>query len=346
MQGRGAALPPIGVALDGDLAHRLDGLLAIALFNGLFARGESRLIALSLSRPSLRGAQLVEVVSAFYTPRPREGVGMVGMPEGPMTAMSDPPAAAILDREGPEGPLYEVRVKSLIDTADNAVLIRNMLLAQHDGNAAIVLAGPATGLVRLMKLYGARPQIEAKVARLVLAVGAFGADAAPDPAVAADVAAARTLLEEWPTPIVAVGREVGEAVAYPAASFERDFAWAPAHPLVDAYRAAGEPGRDVPATTLAAVLHAVHPGAGHFDLSPPGEIAVAANGRTTFTAGGGGRHRHLIVNPARRDEVVRLWTELVAAPPAPRGRRGGPPTAANQPPQPPVPPTRPPAAAP
>src|SRR5690606_40987157 len=76
-----------------------------------------------------------------------------------------------------------------------------------------------------------------------------------------------------------------EAVAYPAASFERDFAWAPAHPLVDAYRAAGEPGRDVPATTLAAVLHAVHPGAGHFDLSPPRseERRVGKGGRSGWS---------------------------------------------------------------
>ena len=39
------------------------------------------------------------------------------------------------------------------------MLIRNLLLAQHDGNAAIVLAGPATGVVRMLDLYRSGPQI-------------------------------------------------------------------------------------------------------------------------------------------------------------------------------------------
>ena len=55
------------------------------------------------------------------------------------------------------------------------VLIRNLLLAQHDGNAAIVLAGPATGVVRLLGLYRSGPQIAAKCKQLVVAAGSFPA---------------------------------------------------------------------------------------------------------------------------------------------------------------------------
>ncbi len=59
----------------------------------------------------------------------------------------------------------------------------------------------------------------------------------PSPAIKSDIAAARKLFAEWPTPVVAVGSEVGDALPYPGASIEKDFAWSPAHPVVDAYRA-------------------------------------------------------------------------------------------------------------
>src|SRR6185369_6006520 len=100
--------------------------------------------------------------------------------------------------------------------------------------------------------------IASKVRYLVSAIGNYGGGAA-DPQVLADLPAARKLFAEWPSPIVAAGTEIGTALAFPAASLEKDFAWAPAHPLVDAYRAAGKMPYDAPGTALAAALYAVRP---------------------------------------------------------------------------------------
>jgi purine nucleosidase len=345
MQGRGAVRPPLGIALEADLGHRIDAVLAVAMLNGLNAKGESRTIALCLSRPSIEAAQLADVVAGFYTPRPVGGSSMIGMPEGPLTS-SPPPLAAIMARTGPEGrPVHTSNIQSVLDTADNAVHIRNVLLAQFDGNAAIVLAGPATGIARLLTLYGARPQIEAKAARLVMAIGAFGPGAAVDPDVRADVESLRTVLADWPTPIVMVGREVGEAVPYPGAAIDTGLAWAPVHPVADAYRAFAPMPYDAPASALAATLHAVHPELPLFRLSEPGTISVADDGRTSFAPTAGGRHRYLIAEPAQKARVESLYTELVSARPVPRpGRRGGPPPPApqQQAPRPQVPPVAPP----
>jgi hypothetical protein len=347
-RGRGGALPPVGIAFEGDLSNRIDAVLAIAMLNGLQARNEARRIALSVSRTSIRAAKLADIVGGFYSGRPVGGSTMVGMPEhGPS---DDAPAiAALLDRKAPDGePLYTSNIERVLDTADNAVLIRNLLLAQNDGNAAIVLAGPATGLVRLMDLFGARPQIEAKCARLVVALGAYPSGAA-DPSIRHDIEAARRLFAEWPTPIVAVGTEVADAVPYPGASIERDFAWSPAHPVADAYRAYKAMPYDAPASALAAVLYAARPDDAPLTLSGTGMVTVGADGRTTFKAGTGGRHRYVTVDAAQKAELLKAYIELVSAPPAPRpGRRGGPPPAQQQqqqqqqrPPQ--VPPIAPPA---
>jgi hypothetical protein len=329
--GRGPVRPPIGIALDGDFGNRIDAVLAVAMLNGLTAKTEARRISISVSRPSLVGAQLADVVTGFYRPPPigRGGggvgaisEGMVGMPEGPGAADDKPAIAPLLSKKAADGtPLYASTIAGLVNTAESAVLIRNLLLAQHDGNGSIVLAGPATGVVRLLDLYRSGPQITAKCKQLVVAAGAFPAGPA-EPTIARDVAAARKLFAEWPTPIVAVGSEVGAALPYPGASIDKDFAWAPVHPVVDAYRAFKPMPYDAPAAALAATLYAVAPEAGYFKLSEPGTISVLDDGRTRFAAAADGKHRYLIVDPARKDEVISLYTSLVSAPPAPRPGRG------------------------
>jgi hypothetical protein len=209
----------------------------------------------------------------------------------------------------------------LINTAESGVLIRNLLLAQHDGNAAIVLAGPATGVVRILGLYRSGPQITAKCKHLVVAAGSFPAGP-PEASIKNDVAAARRLFAEWPTPIVAVGSEVGDALPYPGSSIDKDFAWSPVHPIVDAYRAFKPMPYDAPASALAAVLYAVHPDEGYFKLSDPGTISVLDDGRTRFAPGADGKHRYLIVDPASKDRITTLYTTMVSAAPAPRPARG------------------------
>jgi hypothetical protein len=329
--GRGPVRPPIGVALDGDFGNRLDAMMAVAMLNGFTAKTEARRISLSVSRPSLTSAKVADVVSGFYRPRPVGGPGggigaitegMIGMPEGSSGSDDNAALGALLTKTSADGaPLYTSPIAGLVNTAESAILIRNLLLAQHDGNAAIVLAGPATGVVRILGLYRSGPQVTAKCKVLVVAAGSFPAGQ-PEASLKADVAAAKKLFAEWPTPIVAVGTEVGEALPYPGASIEKDFSWAPAHPLVDAYRAFKPMPYDAPASALAAVLYAVHPDEGYFKLSDPGTISVLDDGRTRFTPAAEGKHRYLIVDPAQKERIVSLYTAMVSAPPAPRPARG------------------------
>src|SRR5262245_17295061 len=112
--GRGTVKPPMGIAFDGDLGNRIDAVLAVAMLNGFAAKGEARRITLSISRPSLKAAQVADVISGFYAGRvitPTGGVGqnpegMIGMPETG-TPDDSPVLAAILSKKGPDGtPVY------------------------------------------------------------------------------------------------------------------------------------------------------------------------------------------------------------------------------------------------
>ncbi|MEY2935322.1 MAG: hypothetical protein RL033_6071 [Pseudomonadota bacterium] len=329
--------PSLGVALDLDLQSRPDALLAVAMLNGLTARGEAERIGVNLSRPSLASARLADVIVDFYSTLPlNAGFSPIGMPDGSPPVPDAPALAAVLARKNADGSsVYTSSIQRLVDTAESAVLLRNLLLGQPDGNATIVLAGPATGLVRLLDLHGARALLATKVKQLVLAAGAFPGSSIPgggaEPSVASDVPAARRLLAEWPTPVLAVGAEVGEALRYPGARLVDGLSWSAAHPIVDAYRAlrSGPQAvpQDSPTTALAALLAAVQPDAGYFQRSEPGMIAVLDDGRTRFTPSASGRHRYLIADPAQKERLLATYVSLVSAQPVPRPARFKPPPA-------------------
>ena len=124
-----------------------------------------------------------------------------------------------------------------------------------------------------------------------------------------DVAAARRLFAEWPTPIVAVGSEVGDALPYPGASIEKDFAWSPVHPVVDAYRAVQADALRRAGVRAGRGALCRAPDDGYFKLSDPGTISVLDDGRTRFTPAADGKHRYLIVDPAQKERVTSLYTD-------------------------------------
>lgn len=187
-------------------------------------------------------------------------------------------------------------------------LIRNTLTAQQDQDSVAVLTGPATNLAAVLDLHGAKDLIARKV-RLLSVV---------EPGIQADIPAARKLFAEWPTPVVAVGEEIGEAIRYPASSIGKDFAWTADHPVVDAYLAFQPMPYDAPAAAMAAVLCAVRPKEGYFQLSAPGELQVSAEGRVRFVPSPQGKHRRLIPDPAQKDRIIQAYTEIASAKPSQR----------------------------
>jgi hypothetical protein len=115
-----------------------------------------------------------------------------------------------------------------------------------------------------------------------------------------------------------VGAELGEALLLPAKVVEGMLTAAPAQPVAAAYAALGQMPYDTPTTALAALLYAVHPDSGDYQLSVPGTLSVLGDGRTRFTPRADGTRRYLIANPERAPRLLEQYTALVSAPPAPR----------------------------
>src|ERR1019366_3921883 len=292
MQFPGPAKPPVGIVFDSAM-HRIDEVLALAMLHGFDGKEQARIAAIAVSSGDLKAAQFCDTVRLFYASATTGPAAMFmhGMPIG--LADGKPAAESPIFNKMFGKPGYATAIKSINDTADVATLIRNALMAQYDQNAAVVLSGPATELAKLLDMYGVKDWIARKVRLLCVA----------ETGIQADAAAARKVIAEWPTPIVTVGREIGEALPFPGDSIERDFAWSSGHPVVDAYRAYQTMPYDAPSWAMAAMLYAVRPNDGYFKLS------------------GGGVRRALILDPEQKERITRTYIEMASAKPVPRKPR-------------------------
>jgi hypothetical protein len=278
---RTAAAVVFDSSLDG-IAH----VLALAMAAGLHSKQEIRLTSLSIGRNNLKAASFCDLIARFYGPS-----FSIGMSEKGTAETSLPPMmTTVLSKQTSEGkPAYARTVERFIDTADPLALIRNALTAQQDQNTVVVLAGSPVNLLGLLELPNSRQLIQQKVRTLVIAGGSDS-----------------KLIDEWPSPIVIGGDEVGQAAPFPATSIEQDFAWATNHPLVDAYRAAGTMPYDAPSTPMAALLYAAHPNQNYFAVT------------------GTGKQQKLTLDPMQKDRVIQAYRQvLTAKPPEPRRGRGG-----------------------
>jgi inosine-uridine nucleoside N-ribohydrolase len=228
--------------------------------------------------------------------------------------------APFLKKKADGTPAYLNKVPTPIETGDPNTLFRNYLQSQYDQNAFFVLAGPATNLAAALQFRGMKDLIAARIRYLVIAGGAFPAGPA-ETHIKADIAAAKMLFAEWPTPIIMAGSEIGTAIEFPGASIDKEFAAAvPDNPIADAYRAWKPMPYNAPSWAMAASLYAGRPKEGYFKLSEPGSITVHDDGRTSHAPAASGKHQYLIADPTQQAKVVQAYVDLASAKPVPPQR--------------------------
>ena len=208
---------------------------------------------------------------------------------------------------------YPRRLATGAEAPEAVALLRRVLAAEKDGSVVMVQVGFSTNLARLLDSAADVDLIKRKVKLLSVMAGNFVQPKA-EFNVQKDAASARKLFEQWPTPIVASGFEIGEKLLFPAARIEHDFAWAEDHPVVDAYRNYKKMPYDRQTWDLTAVLYGVRPAGDYFTLSPPGKISSDAEGRTQFMADPAGRHRYLVLNEAQRARTLETMILLASEP--------------------------------
>jgi len=305
----GLAQPP-GVIFDTDMGNDVDDALALAMLHALESRGECRLLAVTITKDNPWSAVYVDLVNTFYG-RARVPVGMV---KGGVTPEDSAMIRRPSERRRADGTLvYPRRLASGAEAPEAVALLRRVLAAEPDGSVVMIQVGFSTNLARLLDTPQDIELVKRKVKLLAVMAGNF-VEPKPEFNVQKDTASAKKLFARWPTEIVASGFEIGEKLLFPAARIEHDFAWVPDHPVAEAYRDYKPMPYDRPTWDLTAVLYAVRPGGGYFEVSGPGTITSDDAGRTQFQPDAAGRQRHLVLREAQRARTLETMVLLASQP--------------------------------
>lgn len=303
---------PVPLIFDTDLGNDCDDVLAMGMVHSLQSRGECELLAVTITKDNELAAPFADVVNTFYG----RGDIPIGVCRSGVT--SDPGKYNVLAEQSES---YPHDLKSGKDAPDAVAVLRRALASQDDGSVVIAQVGFSTNLANLL---GSEPddisplsglELVSKKARLLsIMAGAFTRDH-KEYNVTNDIASAKTLCRDWPTPIVWSGFEIGESLAYPHESILQDYNYVSNHPLAEAYILYNPPPHDRPTWDLTSVLYAVRPERGYFDVSPRGRVSVADDGQTTFVDDVDGRDRYLIVRDEQKGRTLEALVQLSSQPP-------------------------------
>jgi inosine-uridine nucleoside N-ribohydrolase len=315
---------PVRLIYDTDMGNDIDDAVALAMIHSLQKRGACDLLAVTITKDHPKAAAFVDAMNTFY-----------GYPDVPVGVVRDGAKQddhggkfnLLADAKNPDGSLrYPHDLRDGAKAPEAVDLIRQTLAAQPDQSVTLAQVGFFTNLARLLDSkpdqhspLNGRELIAKKVRLLSIMAGAFQTvkwdTRYLEYNVRLDIPAAQKLAREWPSPIVWSGFEIGFACTYPHESIERDFNDVPHHPVKEAYYLYNPPPHDRPNWDPTAVLHAIYPDRGYFELSPPGSVTVDDDAATVFRPGKNdkGRDRFLVLNETllarTREAIVQLTTE-------------------------------------
>jgi len=303
-----AAPAPVRLIFDTDIGNDVDDTMAMAIIHALQSRGECQLLGGTITKDNPYAAPMVDLLNTFYG-RPEIPIGMVRQGVTPEDGKY---LRQIVTAKDGQWPRYPHKLTDGSKAPEAVGLLRKLLADQPDGSVVLVQVGFSTNLARLLDSpadavspLAGRQLAQRKVRLLSTMAGAFGPamKGRKEYNIIRDLPAAKKLFAEWPTPIVASGWEIGNAIKQSARSMREDYRWSSRHPLVEAYGYYRGLDKDQPTYDLTSVVYAVRPDRGYFDLSEPGRIAVEEDQTTSFRPDPKGQHRYLIANP---EQVARV----------------------------------------
>jgi len=303
---------PVAVILDTDMGNDIDDALALVMLHSLQDAGECEILGITLSKDNPWAAVYTEQVNRFC-----------GHPQIPIGVIRDGPTRD-------EGKFIRRIAESFgaglpsKEPEDAVGLLRRLLSSRADHSVVLITIGFLTNLSRLLD---SQPDevspmdglelLSRKVDHVCSMAGNFGpgktigSDSGnPEYNIRTDIPSACNFFGRFPGPVTFSGFEVGASILFPGSFIEEALMKNPRNPVASAYAAYLPMPYDRPGWDQTAVLQAVRPGCGYFDLSAPGQASVDLSGRTTFVPNPNGRHRHLILQekdiPLIRQDMLAL----------------------------------------
>lgn len=204
---------PARIIFDTDMADDCDDAGALAVLHALADRGEAEILAIVTNRkdPSNASAAACAVIGGYYG-RPGIPVGTDKDGGKPQGRTPSPYAPALRDE-------FPHQAKPDDQMPDALGVLRLALATAADGSVTYCSVGALSNLEDLLRSEGdgispqpGRDLIRNKVKQTVIMGGGFPRTANPETNIKVDAAAAVTVVNEWPGPILWQGYEVGAAI--------------------------------------------------------------------------------------------------------------------------------------
>jgi len=199
---------PVKIIFDSDMGPDYDDVGAIAIMHALADSGYADILAAIASNKYEGVASVMNVFNTYYN---RPGIP-IGVPKGEAVNSKDPQhwTDTILAK-------YPHKIKKNSQVPDAVKLYRKILSSQPDNSVTIVTVGFVTNLAGLLetkpdkysKLNG-KELIAKKVKQLVSMAGGFPSGREFN--VFSDSLASKKVFNEWPTPVLFDGFEIGVQV--------------------------------------------------------------------------------------------------------------------------------------
>lgn len=292
------------IILDTDVVFDSGDPAAIAFLHGLADRGEAEILAMTVVSSHPYGAGCADAINRYY--------GRAEIPLGQLKNKQIENHSGYAEQIAKK---YPNRYADGLDHVPDAVAIfREALAKQPDGSVIVVGIGPFSNLENFLKSppdkfspLNGRDLIVKKVKLLSQMAGAFG----PVPKekvvpgvfaefnVLQDPAAAHYVAENWPTPIVFSGYEIGAGIWTGGGITEG--------PVHDAIHYNGEKTR--PTWDQTSILCAVRGAQDFWNLSPNGIVKFHPDATNAWKPDLKGRHRYLIQKTSP-DQIGKLISSI------------------------------------
>ena len=296
--------PATGILFETDMGNDVDDVIALDLVLKECEKTGAQLLGVGTHRPGPTDAPYVDMFLTWY-----------GYPEIPIAesqvldtvlhAVPDYTAAVVPLADGDGKPLF---ARSHQAYEEPVAMHRRLLAGRPDGSVVFLSTGFATELARLLESgpdgispLSGRELVARKVKYLSIMCGSTRDDYS-EFNVKNDIPAMRKVFSDWPTPVYVTPFEIGIISRYPAKVIEEDFSWAPAHPLVEAYKRYLPMPYDRPVWDVLAAAFIFHPEM--FSVGPAGEFVIDEEGCSRFVPKEGGSHYVLELSKEQADALV------------------------------------------
>ena len=307
---------PIPIIFDTDMGNDIDDAQALAVIHALESRSECKLLAVTVTKDNPYAAAYVDLLNTFYG----RGDIPIGTVRNGMTLESGNYIEKVATAKDDGRQRYPHDLTSGADAPEATGLLRKTLAAAKDGSVVVIQVGFSTNLARLLDSkpdeyspLDGKSLVKKKVRLLSIMAGVFDpqrmAKRDKEYNIYIDIPTAKKVVEQWPTPIVISGHEIGQAICYPVASILNDYGYVEHHPVREAYELYLKMPYDRPTFDLTSVLQAVRPNRGYFGLSQPCDLVVEDDGFVRVDKNPKGRCRYMIVD---HDQIVRVKEVLAA----------------------------------